>query len=629
MTIKEHYLSDWKDFEIPSVTENDYGLDFPKGTPQLIKELKCFNLARQKIKIGKIKSAFIHALKICQLLWADEYVSIQRGKVKNTYFLDVLYKLCRFRHLGVTGPASSAKTYSTSIFLLICFYSAPDRTSGLVSTTSSSDSERRVWGDVKKLHRNARFEENEIPEIGEIVEHLKCVVYNPAKIAGKDFNLRDFRNGIMVVPTGGDNSGEEALNKIMGSKNDFIYWAVDEGPAMPADIMVPRTNLEMNPYFMFIIVGNASYKTDPHGRACEPLAGWGSINPGMKEWRGRTLDVLFLHGEKSPNDIYSPKAKKKKDLMYPRLCNKFARKAIAEFSGNGDSVFGRSTQHYWRFAVGFWMGSDDLQTCLSEAFVKSHNADRAPERWGVGRMRIFAGFDPGFAAGGDANSIMFMHVGYTVHGKIQLLIESDSIEIRPAVTDRKEYAKAVAEEVVKQCEKRGVEPQDLFYDVSADGGITGDAISKAWGLVGANPLSSLDAATNHKYANRVSQYWMTIRDLIATGKVCGFNLNSKYAKDLFERRYVTELKTFKVEKKKDMKKRIGRSPDNGDSFSYCAFGVISSGLLDSTSQEDFRFKDRGGERVARYYTNIDRARNEETEEDESVFASSVMGDDDF
>lgn len=626
MKLKQHYESNWTSYEIPSVTENDYGLNWPVGTPQIIKELKMFGYARTKQIRGNGQSAFIHAIKICKLLWDDEFVCIKKGDALNTYFLDAMYKLCKFRHIAITGPASSAKTYTTSIFLLICFYSDPDKSAGIISTTSSKDAERRVWGDVKKLHRNARFTDNQIPEIGEIVEHLMSVVYNPSKIAGKDFNTRDYRNGIFVIPTGGDNTGEEALAKIMGTKNNFVYWFVDEGPAMPTEIMSPRANLEFNPYFMFGMLGNASYKTDPHGRACEPKDGWSSINPSMKEWRGRTLDVLFLSGERSPNDIYGADAKKKMELPFPRMCNRFARRSVANFAGNGDAEFGKTTQHYWRFAVGFWMGSDELQTCLSEGFVKSNNADRAPDKWGVGMVRVFAGFDPGFAAGGDANSIVFMHIGYTTKGKIQLLIESDSIEIRPTVSDRKDYAKAVAEQVVKHCKIRNMQPPDLFCDASADGGITSQAIEKEWGLSGITMLSSLDSSHKAKYANRVSEYWMTIRDFVASGVVCGFNIRSKYANDLFERRYETDARTFKVEKKKNMKKRIGRSPDNGDAFSYCAYGVAQSGLIDTNDIDSFRKTDNEGERVARYYRAYDKRRNEETEDEESVFSASVMGD---
>jgi hypothetical protein len=466
-----------------------------------------------------------------------------------------------------------------------------------------------------------------MPEPGEVIEHFSCIVYNPAKIAGKDFNIRDFRNGIIVVPTGGDSTGDEAMAKIQGTKNNFVYWGIDEGTKMPTNIMAPRGNLVHNPYAMFVMVGNASKKTDPHGRACEPLGGYGSIDANQKRWRGKTLNVLFLHGERGPNDIYFPDAKKQSDLPYPSLCNKFGRLKDALLYGNGDLDLGVNTQDYWTFAIGFWMGSDDSQTCLSEGFVKSHNADRAPDKWGVGRVRVFGACDPGFAAGGDANAVMFMHLGYTIRGKVQLHLESTSIEIRPRVADRKEYAAAVGEEVVRLCKERGCQPQDFAVDVSADGGITGQAIENAWGLGGIQLLSSLAPSTADKFANRVSQFWMGIRDLIGCGYVCGFNCNSNYAKDLFERRYTNDNRTFKVEKKKDTKKRLMRSPDNGDAFSYCSYLVSQSGILDIT-EDRFQIFDQEqyASIKARYFTFNDGPLKVKDEEDE--FAGSYIGDDD-
>jgi hypothetical protein len=122
---------------------------------------------------------------------------------------------------------------------------------------------------------------------------------------------------------------------------------------------------------------------------------------------------------------------------------------------------------------------------------------------------------------------------------------------------------------------------------------------------------------------------MTIRDLLATGYVRGFSCGSRYAKDLFERRYNTEQKTFKVEKKKDMKKRIGRSPDNGDAFSYGAFIIWQSGLLDAAVAAEERFKNRGGELVDKYYRSFDKRRVTEEEEDGELVSSILEDDSEF
>lgn len=583
-------VNDWEGFEIPKPIRNPYKLGhlYPKKVPQLVIELAAFRLCRMSKKnIPKfgLTSAFDHALKICQLLWSNEVVCTSKkyhGIVAlNTYFLDVLSDLCTFEDVALTGPASCAKTYTVSIFDLINFYSAPSEFMGLISTTSASASERRVWGDIKSLHRAAMFDENNITIIGEVIEHIKCLTFNPAKNLGREMNERDLRNGVIVIPVSNDSKGEAALNTIMGSKNKMVSWTVDEAPAMPNDIMTPRGALESNPYFQFIITGNAAKKSDPHGQACEPFGGWASINRDSKRWKALTCNVLFLDGEKGPNEIYGlPECEERSDLPFPYLSNRFVRDKNSIIYGRGDKELGRSTNEYWRFCIGYWIGSDITQTVLSEASIKFVNADRPPMIWGSQPRRVFGGFDPGFASGGDVNALVFMEVGYDIGGNFQLLIDSSAHEIRPRASTNEEYRKLVAKQVVELCKNRGVKDiSDLAADGSADGGLMCAAIEVEWQYSGITQLSSLEKSTNERYYDRVTQYWMVIRELLETKSVCGFNIVSNYSKDLFDRRFESAKGIFRVETKKTMKKRINKSPDSGDAFSYCSYLVWSSGVV--------------------------------------------------
>jgi hypothetical protein len=237
----------------------------------------------------------------------------------------------------------------------------------------------------------------------------------------------------------------------------------------------------------------------------------------------------------------------------------------------------------------------------------------------VGGIRTFAGFDPAFTAGGDANALQFATVGRTIKGKMQCLFDNETIEIRPAVTNSEEYNKAVAKRVVKMAKDRGMRPGDFAMDGSNDGGMMARAIEEEWGESGIQLLSSLMAATSAKYATRVTQYWMSVRDVLKTGCVKGFNVHSKYARDLFERRFAEEQKVFKLEKKRDMKKRIRRSPDAGDSFAYCSHVINESGLLSVESLEE-RLRATGGTKVHFYY----RRGQKESEPEEDEFSDSLF-----
>lgn len=588
--------NEWEDFEIPKPVPNLYGLGrfYPKGTPQLVIELAAFRMCRKSkknIRKFDLVNAFDHMLKCVQLLWSDTDVCIQkeyRGKIaKNTYFLDIMKDLCSFFDVGLTGPASSAKTFTVSVFDLVNFYCAPDEFMGLISTTSALASERRVWGDIKSLHRAARFKENGTAVVGEIVEYLKCLTFNPAITMGGRINERDLRNGVMVIPVSNDSKGDQALDTIMGSKNVMVSWTVDEAPAMPNNIMAPRIALGYNPYFQFIITGNANERNDPHGRALEPAAGWGTLNPDMKRWKANTLNVLFLHGERGPNDIYGdPNAEEQSDLPFPYLSNVFTRDQSAKIAGNGNIDLGRQTIEYWRFSIGYWIGSDVRQTVLSEAAIIAVGANAEPMMWGSGHRRVFGGFDPAFVNGGDANALLMMEAGYDIAGNFQLLIDTTAIEIRPATSNREEYRYLVAQEVVRICKERKMQIADLGIDGSGDGGMTATAIEKAWGLSGIQILSSLEKSGSERYGDKVTQYWMTCRSILERKVIKGFNVNSNYANDLFERRYLSTSKTsLQIETKRVMRKRINRSPDCGDAFSYCMYLAYQSGLIPDTLSE--------------------------------------------
>jgi hypothetical protein len=602
-------IHDWSNFHLNELRDDDYGIKWPIGASQLTKELICFKKSLSHPGYKKIKSPFIHALRIIRRLWPNEillFIDTKWGRIYNTYFLDVLKACCTFKHVGFTGPASSAKTYTVSVFNLIMFYSSPEDTLGMISTTSGAASERRIWADIKSLHRSAKWEENGIEPIGEIIEYMKCLTFDFDKtVDSTEYNKRDLRNAIQVIPIANDSKGEEALNTIMGSKNRRVLWTIDELPAMNDGVDRPCSNLEVNPFFQSLFIGNAQYKSDPHGMACEPMDGWDTIiGNRSQKWKSKTGRMIyFLHGECGPNDderINKEEIKTKLDMPFPFLANFIARDNVAEDKGRGDKTLGKQTIDYIRFCIGYWAGDDATNTILTVAYVKAHKADLPPDPWASFERRTFSALDPAFTTGGDANSLTMIEYGTTIYGEPQIVFQSNSIEIRPIASDRVEYNKSVAIEVVKEVSpshldkdygvkgdtsKIQVRPGDFGIDISNDAGKMLQSIQDVWGMRGQVAISSNEKSTDQRYDDRVTQLWWSVPDLIGSGKCRGFNTNSNYFKDLSSRRYsALSSDVVKVEKKKDMKKRIRRSPDHGDSFAYCCFLVLNAGLVKTYSQ---------------------------------------------
>lgn len=586
----------WEDVKLRPLPYNEsYGLKFPKEMNQLMRELTLFRETWNGPVAGSLER-WEHGINIVRMLWSNEHVKLhaqcQGHTIWNTYFLNTFKKVCEGRAVCITGPAAASKTFAVSVYMLCCFYSAPTETSALLSTTSGTSAERRVWGQAKELHNNAMFEhwidspEGIKPSIGRTIDYLKCITFDPTKeIDGNKSTGRDLRNGVILIPIANDSTGENALDTVMGTHNKFVLWAVDELPTLMSGVMRPRSNLAANTHTQFIGIGNANEKSDPHGDACEPKEGWESIDENIhRQWRGRTLDVLFLHGEESPNDhplIDHSLIRSKSDYPFPYLSNRISRNEIAEYEGNGDIEEGKTRLGYRRFAIGFWAGDSVTQTILSEQFVRKYRANEAPEPWGADGHSIFWSLDPAFTSDGDENILFPIRIGRSYSGQIQIVFPHDGIKITPTASTKEDYRMLACKQIKENLDKLGAKPEDGCMDAMGDGGLMYKDLATLLDSHKVQALSSIGKGNQEKYGSIVAEYWYGMQEFIQTGLVRGFNTQSNYAKDLFARKYYTKSGKIWVETKREMKKRINRSPDNGDAAVYCCYLINSRLALKS------------------------------------------------
>lgn len=585
-------FSRWDNFNLPDCEDNDYGYETLVPLNQCARELVMFDQARRK---KNQEAGFKHCINIVRLLFPfiDIYKDVPKGRVWNNYFLDIIHELCSFNDVIITGPASANKTYTTSCFGLINFISAPSNTLVMVSTTSSTSSERKIWADIKELHRSAKWEEcgfthnGEPTKIGEVTDHLKVITFDSGKqLYGSKKNDRDYRNAIQVIPIARDSTGDNALASIQGSKNTNVLWILDEMANMNEGITRPNANLRANPHYQFIGLGNAGEPTDPHAREALPPGGLDALDVNKdRRWTSSTgKRVLFLHADDSPNNNpIVPHTEEVRELPFPYCSNKIITNITALEFGHGDIEEGKKTIDYWKFCIGFWAPSDASSTLFSSSLIRSYGAEKKPDVI-FSNERNFGAGDFAFTAGGDDNVFMHAKFGLTQSGEKRLIFDSEAISIKPKA-EGKDFIDLTADEFAKHITLNKIRPSDFGGDTGNDASVTLNSISKklqTYNLVG---ISSSGSAYNKKYKNRVSELWFMARVLIKTGLCRGFNINSKYADELFKRRYKAVGKgEAEIERKKDMKKRIGRSPDHADAFIYLCWMVCKSGLFDEEIQ---------------------------------------------
>ncbi len=586
----------WDKFSLPPLQGQDYGINWPKAmSSQLAKELSCFKACRMGSPTSGMQSALIHFLNIQRLLFPKKielFKDTARGRVWNNYYLDVAEILTDFSgtgqdRTGLTGPASANKTYCAASYVFTSFLCAPGETLAMVSTTSGAASERRIWADIKDFHGDALYEENSMPKVGEVIEYLKSIVFDKEKELGSsDKNRRDFRNGIQVIPIATDSDGEAALTTIQGSKNRFVIWCLDEMAQMNEGVTRPLGNLGQNPHFHFIGIGNANQPDDPHAKYLAPRGGIESLNLEFdRRWEASNgAQVLFLHGDESPNNhpnIDQSAIKKVTDYPFPYASNALSSNLAAKEYGNGNIAEGKETADYWKFCIGFWPPSSANHSIYTKNLFTSYNCHlKGPDL--VAGVRGFGSGDFAFSGAGDSNEFMHAKFGFDASGNKIVTFDTDTTTIRSRAQDKNEFIKQIANGFVTQIQDKKIKYSDFGGDTGNDASLTFTEMSKlakTYDFVG---ISSNEAPGNKKkYVNRVTELWFAARDLIKTGCVRGINFESKYYRQLIERKYSRVGKKYEIEKKRDMKKRLGSSPDAGDCFIYLCWMIIRSGLFEA------------------------------------------------
>lgn len=560
---------------------NDYGLEWPDGTLQITKEYHGYF-------VGGIGTArkFDHLINIIRLKWPDGQDGRQRVEncielcnygIINTAAMRVLWNCCYEKDLGVAGSASSGKTRPIAAYIIADWESAPNQTLTFVATTSLQASEDRIYGAIVQLHKSALFSH------GTLLDYKKCVVFGG--VEQDDASDREYNNAIKAMAIENGLEGKKAVDTTRGRKNKRVRLVIDELPEMGSFVINARVNLASNINFQFIGIGNPSRHDDPHGELCKPdhPDGYASVNPNTPEWKTRTGKCIFLNGAWSPNFLVN----ESEPVPYPYLTN---RSSLADMLnlcyGNADSI------DYMRNAIGFWPSSTAQQTVLTRSLIEAYNADK-PADWLGSPKKNLVGLDLGFTIGGDKCVAHFGAVGQERSGR-KVLGVGESIVIQ--ATEGEAFENSIAHQFVDLCIKREVEPDGVGIDIQNDGGKIATAIIAYWssdkeleknGLVnskahqlraissGGKPteriVSELDPVQClQRFDRRVTEYWMAVRLAVLNQVIKGIIPSAKYVSDLCSRTYEKRKgEKLVIETKQEYKDHNqGRSPDDGDAFTY-------------------------------------------------------------
>jgi hypothetical protein len=457
----------------------------------------------------------------------------------------------------------------------MCF---PEETCVLVSSTDIRGLRLRVWGEITQLWQQAVNKFDFLP--GNLLDSRLAITTD--KLEDGDFEnrqVRDMRKGIIGIPTvqGGKFIG---IGKFVGIKQKRVRLIADEAQAMGPGFLSAFSNLNKNEDFRAVVLGNPNDILDPLGKAAEPLDGWGDhMEPDKTSvWRTRFMNgtCVNLIGTDSPNfDFPEDQPTRFKYLI--------SRDHIAETL----SFFPKDSFEYYSQCVGAMKVGMLARRVMSRRLCEQNNALDDDVKWEApNRIKVYfvdAAYGGDRAVGGHGE------FGKAVGGKTVLLLHEPKIIPISAKLD-KEPEQQIAEFVKADCEALDIPPENMGHDSTGRGSL-GTFMARVWSAM-TNPIEAggkpttrpvsldiyvIDRVTKERrlkrcdehYVKLVTEFWFSVRYTTESGQLRGLGEETMEEFCMREWDRVKDDK-IEVETKKDMKDRVGRSPD----FADWAAGVV-------------------------------------------------------
>lgn len=515
-------------------------------------ELFCYREGRSVERGGLGRAG--HFRRIVEILW---------GPKSSKHFIwhpwaERMNEVCHehpltkqtYPHVAIHGCGSSGKTDFGAVYSIVNWLCNPTKTLVLCTSTDLKASRKRIWGSVVQYYQ----------PIAGIV---------PAKLIDSQGILRtDDGTGVFTDKAGialiaGEKKKEkEAIGKIIGAKNARVLLIADELCELSEAILEAAfSNLATNDFFQMVAFANFKSRYDPFGIFAEPLEGYDSVSVEDEEWETRRGWCLHFDGMKSPNIIGG------KD-EWPI----YGSKQLAAHRKD----LGENTANFWRMCRSWEAPIGFENVIYSESDLAVGRASEEPIWYGdVTRM---AGADPSYTNGGDRFILSLGKLGLDNTGKWVLFYDR-FIPLFEDVRIAKERTRAfqMADQIIKHCTSYGIIPVNFGIDVTAGGGSVADVIEEVWGP-GIHRVDFSGAATDRLvsmhntktardlYWNRVSELWYVGLEFLKCSQLKGIKLDQ--AREIKARMYETikgaDGLRIRVESKKDMKKRLGFSPDIAD-----------------------------------------------------------------
>lgn len=525
-----------------------YGRKWKKGTPRIAIEFACYRIKwpREKGGLGA-EGHFRNAFK---LLWP---------KYEWSEWVDeIIHAWCTYKWIVIIGHERASKTYTIAHCALLDYLADPINTLTSLATVTFEGLKFRMWGDLQRA-----FETCEGYPVHELMAMRSTT--NELRMFPREFKAEAAEK--MQVHGMAVNQNKDAEGRIRGGHAPRRRILLDEAQNIADPIFQAVINPMSAPDAKCAMLTNPVERISKFGEWCEPLNGWASVSENDRSWPLKKFAnsiCLHLDGLQSPN--------------VKANTNKFTGLLTRENIEEIRRAHGEDSVQWWSLVRG-WFPPDGM---VSRVFPSAVITKGKPSIIFDFRPEQCASLDPAFDH--DNCVLHFGQLGRPVFGVNRYAINAvESMTLKLTVSpgsEPKDYQ--IAHQVMRECKSRDIKPEHFIMDGTGGGRGVVAILQKEWSndiqvvmyggaatdrpLRGDNPMKCSEL-----YRWFVSELWFRACECVKDGILGGIgNLDSRTEEDLYARRYTlvqgAKGQLQMVESKPDMKKRIGRSPDHGDTF---------------------------------------------------------------
>lgn len=493
----------------------------------------------------------LHFINICREIWPKfEW---------HPDAIEMAEAVCENDVSGFTSGGGTGKSDILAKFGNVSWFSNPVDTLVIVCSTTAIDARQKIWGHIVRNFRDARVSNK---SVGNLIESMNII-----RLSDKTDGMGASDNSSISLVAAGDQYKDDALKRLQGRHQKHVILLLDELQDCSQEIITTAIgNLSANAKFEVHAAGNASSRYDAHGLFMTPVEGWNSINKNTHKWKIR---VGGKEGVAMHFDATSEKSTNMKRMMQGLPIFTFLRKP--EECMAMKAHLGENNPIYLRQYVGFWSAAEgETDFLYTDVQITVHEGNE-PAVW-RNPPSLFAGIDPAYSLDGDRFMLDVLKYGLSDHG-VWTVEFHENIHVRPVPIKGETRDHAAVRECRRICEKREIAPRNVGMDASAGTALL-SMFHQLWSpdILGVQfggsptdlPISTFDKRLGSDvYANAVSELWGIGVEFLNAGQIRG--LKPSHIKELTSRKFeIVAGGKVKVEKKGDMKKRLGFSPDESD-----------------------------------------------------------------